>query len=57
MIRCTKSEMKKGGAIKENTGKSHSSSEKAASDSVNKALLIGKAQLPWPEEGKLNICN
>lgn len=49
--------MKKGGAIKENTGKSHSSSEKAASDSVNKALLIGKAQFPWPEEGKLNICN
>lgn len=49
--------MKKRGAIKENTGKTHSSCEKAASDSVNKALLIGKAQLPWPEEGKLNVCN
>ena len=49
--------MNKGGAIKGNTGKSHSSSENAASDTVNKALLIEKAQLHWPEEGKLNMCD
>lgn len=26
-------------------------------DVVNRAQLMGKAQHPWPEGGKLNICN